>query len=96
MRHAKLSISFNRLTGLLTSISVRTRVIALASRRTGAGVATGLLDLIVLERLRTGQTDMEALLRQIDPGPEHVDQVRQMLDDSVNKRMPFLRAAGVF
>jgi hypothetical protein len=73
-----------------------TRVIALASRRTGAGVATGLLDLIVLERLRTGQTDMEALLRQIDPGPEHVDQVRQMLDDSVNKRMPFLRAAGVF
>ena len=30
MRHAKLSISFNRLTGLLTSISVRTRVIALA------------------------------------------------------------------
>ena len=72
------------------------RVIALASRRTGAGVATSLLDLIVLERLRAGQTDMEALLRQINPDPEHVDQVRQMLDDSVNKRMSFLRAAGVF
>ena len=73
-----------------------TRVIALASRRTGAGVATSLLDLIVLERLRAGQTDMEALLRQINPDPEHVDQVRQTLDDSLNKRMSFLRGAGVF
>jgi SAM-dependent methyltransferase len=73
-----------------------TRIIALASQRTGAGVATSLLDLIVLERLRAGQTDMEVLLRQIDPAPEHVDQVRQTLDQSLNKRMPFLRAAGVF
>jgi hypothetical protein len=72
------------------------RVIALASRRTGTGVATSLLDLIVLERLRVGQTDMEALLRQIDPDPEHVEQVREMLDVSLNKRMPCLRAAGVF
>ena len=72
------------------------RIIALASLRTGAGVATSLLDLIVLERLRTGQNDMEALLRQISPVPEHEDKVRQTLDDSVNKRMPFLRAAGVF
>ena len=73
-----------------------TRIIALASRRTGAGVATSLLDLIVLERLRAGQTDMEVLLRQIDPAPEHVEQVRQTLDQSLNKRMPFLRGAGVF
>jgi hypothetical protein len=72
------------------------RIIALASLPSGAGVTTGLLDLIVLERLRTGQTDMEALLRQISPVPEHEDKVRQTLDESVNKRMPFLRAAGVF
>jgi hypothetical protein len=73
-----------------------TRIIGLASRRTGAGVATSLLDLIVLERLRAGQTDMEALLSQISPPPEHVDQVRQTLDQSLTKRMPILRAAGVF
>ena len=72
------------------------RVIALASRRTGAGVSTSLLDLIVLERLREGQTDMEALLRQIAPQPEHEDKIRETLDQSLNKRMPFLRAAGVF
>jgi len=72
------------------------RVIALASRRRGSGVSTSLLDLIVLERLREGQTDMEALLRQIDPLPEHEDKIRQTLDHCLNKRMPFLRGAGVF
>ena len=72
------------------------RGIALASRRTGAGVSASLLDLVVLERLREGQTDMEALLRQIAPPPEQMDKSRVTLERSLHKRMPILRAAGVF
>ena len=72
------------------------RTIGLASHRAGAGVGASLLDLVVMERLRAGQANMEDLVRQIAPPAEHLEALRRMIDDSLRKRMPILRAAGVF
>jgi SAM-dependent methyltransferase len=72
------------------------RIIGLATKRMGAAFPTALLDLIVLERLRDGAGDMEELFRQIEPLPTQTDEVREMLNLSLHKRMPALRAAGVF
>jgi SAM-dependent methyltransferase len=72
------------------------RVVGLASERLGAGIAASLLDLLVLERLLDGETDMEGLMRLIAPPPQEEAKFREAVDDSQRRRMPILRAAGVF
>ena len=91
------AIRFNRATArrFVRSENIG-RVIGLASHRAGAGIGATLLDLIVLERLRDGHPEMDDLLRQIAPLPEHVEKMREALDHSLRVRMPILRAAGVF
>ena len=72
------------------------RLVGLASHRTGAGVQASVLDMLVLDWVRDGQMDMEGLIRLVSPADADVDRVREALEHSLNRRMPILRAAGVY
>ncbi|MEA2787810.1 MAG: hypothetical protein QOG73_216 [Acetobacteraceae bacterium] len=72
------------------------RVVGLASHRLGAGVQGTLLDLLVLDRLESGQMDVDGLLQWISPVPEDAGRVRDALHLSLQRRMPILRNAGVY
>jgi hypothetical protein len=72
------------------------QVVSVASHRTGAGVAASVLDLLVMDRLRDGEADMEALVRLIAPPPDQMDRLRDAIGHSLGRRMPIMRAAGVF
>ncbi len=72
------------------------RLVGAASGRTGAGVQASVLDLLVLDWLRDGQTDIEDLLRLISPAPVDAHTVRDALNHSLHRRMPILHRAGVY
>ncbi len=72
------------------------RPVGLASERAGSGVPATVLDLVIMERVRDGKPDMDALLHLIAPPAEHTDKMREGLDRSLRQRMPILRRAGVF
>lgn len=91
------AMHFNRIAArrLARSESLN-RVVGLASHRLGAGAHGSLLDLLVLDRLDAGDAVVPDLLRLIAPPSNAVSALRQAIEHSLHRRMPILRAAGVY
>jgi hypothetical protein len=72
------------------------RVVGLASHRLGSGLQASLLDMLVLDWMRQGHSNIDGLLRLMSPAQADAAQVKEALDDSLHRRMPILRNAGVY
>jgi hypothetical protein len=91
------AMRFNRVaTRRLAGSERLDRVVGLASCRMGAAAQGSLLDMLVLDRLQDGRTDIEGLLQLLSPPPDEVETLRKALEHSLHRRMPILHDAGVY
>jgi predicted O-methyltransferase YrrM len=72
------------------------RNIGIASHRLGTGLSTSILDVMVLDRVLAGETDIDALVGYINAPPDKIEILKEIIGKSMNIRLPILRAAGVW
>ena len=90
------AIRFNRTTARrLMRTEALGRPMAAASFRMGMAVQSTLLDLVVLDRTMDGEGSMEALVSFMLGGIDET-KLREVLQSSLDTRLPLLRASGVY
>jgi len=91
------ALRFNRVTARrLAQTESLGRALAMASHRLGAAAKAALLDLVAIDRTLDGEGSVEDLMRYLASGGSDHEKLRQALEESVNHRLPVLRAEGVF
>ncbi len=91
------AMRFNRLAGQrLLPTEPLGRVVGLASHRLGTGMHASLCELLVMERLIQGDADLDDMMRELGSRTAEPDKLRELLEQSLERRMPLLRTAGVF
>ena len=71
------------------------RVVGAASQRLGTGLHVTLIDLVVLDRLRQGETDAESITRNLKPNAPDEEKLRKAVQESLDMRIPLMRGAGL-
>lgn len=72
------------------------RGVGLASHRIGGGTPANLLECLVLDQARDNAIDLDAIERMVSPPADEAVKFREALERAADKRLPILRAVGVF
>lgn len=91
------ALRFNRLAASrLLPTEPLGKVVGVASQALGTGIHTLLCDLVVIDRMQQGDADLDDLVRTLGPRSADPEKLRGVLQESLEQRIPLLKAAGVF
>ena len=72
------------------------RPVAAASVPAGTGVVVPLLALAMVDFIRAGHTDVDAILRAMDPPAEQAAEVRTSVESCMTRFIPTMKTLGIF
>jgi SAM-dependent methyltransferase len=91
------ALRFNRLAAnRLLQTEPLGKVVGVACEALGTGMHTLLCDLVVIDRMQLGDADLDALVRTLGPRSADPEKLREVLQESLERRIPLLKTAGVF